>query len=409
MSTPPLWRLLFPALFVLVCFGTAPARVSAQVPDTEGPGSNKTLKIGATLSLSGPYREPSAMIKRGYELWVRNLNTRGGLLGRPVELIVLDDKSDPELTRRGYRRLLEEYGVELVLSPYSTPLTTAASEVTEEAGYVMIASGAAGRSIWNRGYDYIFGIYATADRFFIGFLDLVARQGLERVGILHETNPFNRDAALGAAEWAGKFGLTISGQMGFYPSSFADSEYIQRLKECETEVLVVCSYPDVGYVVLEEMTASDWRPAAVAMTITAIHPEFHDRAGSTAEGIFAPSQWEPMERIPFPGNSAFIENFRSTYRMDPSYHAASAYATGQILERAVRHTGGLDHERIRRFILSLDTVTIIGRFKVDAAGKQVGHNPLIIQWQDGRKEIVYPRLLQTASPRFERREEERKQ
>jgi branched-chain amino acid transport system substrate-binding protein len=317
-----------------------------------------------------------------------------------VELIIINDLSDPELARRGYRRLLQEHEVDLVLSPYSTPLTLAASEVTEEAGYVMVASGAAGRSIWDRGYRYIFATYATADRFFIGFLDLVARHGLERVGILYETNPFNRDAAEGAHEWIKKFGLSLAAHIGFYPNSVGRSEYVQRVKESNTEALIICSYPDAGYALLSEISASGWRPPALAMTITPIHPDFYTRAGQAAERVFAPSQWEPMKRIPFPGTARFIETFRQSYDADPSYHAASAYASGQILERAVRATGSLHHSRLRRHILTLDTVTIIGRFKVDADGRQIGHNPLVIQWQEGRKEIVYPRLLRTAPPQF---------
>ncbi|MCF8045247.1 MAG: hypothetical protein K9J83_05240, partial [Desulfarculaceae bacterium] len=70
------------------------------------------------------------------------------------------------------------------------------------------------------------------------------------------------------------------------------------------------------------------------------------------------------------------------------------------LEEAVRETGSPDHDRIRDYIVSADTVTVIGRFKVDHKGKQIGHNPLTIQWQNGKKEIVWPAKLRTADPVF---------
>jgi branched-chain amino acid transport system substrate-binding protein len=151
---------------------------------------------------------------------------------------------------------------------------------------------------------------------------------------------------------------------------------------------------------LDLLAQGDWRPKALGITIAPIHPDFNRRAGAIAEGIFGPSQWEPDERIPFPGTNKFIQDFKSAYHKLPSYHAGSAYASCQILERAITEVGEIDHQRIRDYVSALDTVTVIGRFKVDHQGKQVGHNPILIQWQAGRKEIVYPTKMRTAAPRF---------
>jgi branched-chain amino acid transport system substrate-binding protein len=151
---------------------------------------------------------------------------------------------------------------------------------------------------------------------------------------------------------------------------------------------------------LELMQAVGWRPKAIGITIAPIHPDFFRKAGPIAEGIFGPSQWEPDERIPFPGTINFIRDFQAAYNKLPSYHAGSAYASCQILERTITDLQEINHARIRDYISSLDTVTVIGRFKVDHQGRQVGHNPILVQWQDGRKEIVYPTKMQTSPPRF---------
>jgi branched-chain amino acid transport system substrate-binding protein len=136
------------------------------------------------------------------------------------------------------------------------------------------------------------------------------------------------------------------------------------------------------------------------MSIASIHPDFYRKAGPIAERIFGPSQWEPDERIPYPGTTQFIQAFQTAYRKMPSYHAGSAYASCQILEQAVDDLHDIDHERIRDYISALDTVTVIGRFKVDPTGRQIGHNPILVQWQGGHKEIVYPTKMQTAPPHF---------
>ena len=137
------------------------------------------------------------------------------------------------------------------------------------------------------------------------------------------------------------------------------------------------------------------------MAITPSYPDFARRAGDTAEGVFGTSQWEPVSRMPFPGSREFIEKFQAATGQLPQYHAASAYAAGELLAKAVTAVGSLDQKKVRDFIHSLDNVTIIGRFKVDHTGLQIGHNPLIIQWQQGKKEIVYPATMQSAPPRID--------
>ena len=131
-----------------------------------------------------------------------------------------------------------------------------------------------------------------------------------------------------------------------------------------------------------------------------VHPEFLKKAGPIGDRVFGPSQWEPDERIPFPGTKKFIADFIQYAQKQPSYHAGSAYAACQILENAIKQAGVINHDRIRDYIRALDTVTVIGRFKVDQQGKQIGHNPFMIQWQNGKKEIVYPTKLQTAPAQF---------
>jgi len=360
------------------------------------------IRIGATVSLSGKYVEPSRMIQAGYRLWEKQINARGGLLNRPVELLLLDDHSRVADVRRLYRRLIEDEAVDLVLSPYGSPLTLVASEISESNGYVMLACAASAEALFNRGYRHLFGVYAPAKRYFIGLMDLMARHGLQNVAILYEDSPFNRDVADGTESWARRFGLQVPFRQGFSDAARDLPRALETLQRRFPAIqgLVFSAYPPDCYRLLALLEARGWRPPVLAQTIAPIHPEFYQKAGPAAEGVFGPSQWEPDERIPFPGTRQFIHDFEVEYGLKPSYHAASAYTACQILEKAVTSTGSLDQEAMRDTIASMDSVTVIGRFKVDSRGMQIGHNPFLIQWQDGQKEIVYPRKLQTAAPRF---------
>jgi branched-chain amino acid transport system substrate-binding protein len=389
LAVPILKRWLVPVLIVLLL----------SVPGfCEQP---PVIRIGGTLSFSGRFQEPAMMMRDAYHLWAQQVNERGGLLGRPVRLVIRDDQSDPETARRHYRELIHDEQVELVFSPYGTPLTLAASEVTEAAGLVMLASAASGRVLWDRGHRFLFGMYALADRYFIGMLDLMARQGLDTVSIIYEDSPFHRDVFAGVQHWAKRFGIAPVFMQSFPPGGEGHAQLVEDMLRERADGLILSVYPTDGYLLLDLLQRTSRRPAVLGMTIAPLHPTFYETAGSSAEGIFGPSQWEPDERIPFPGTMSFIRAFEQSFGQLPSYHAGAAFAACQILERTIVEVGALDHELIRERVSALDTVTVIGRFKVDHLGRQVGHNPILVQWQEGKKEIVYPVKMQTSAPRFE--------
>ena len=358
------------------------------------------ILVGATVSREGRFQAPSRMMHLAYRLWEQEINKAGGILGRPVRLIFYDDKSRKDLVQQYYEKMIVEDNVDLVLAPYGTTLTYAASSVTERHGYVLLASGASGEIIWSRGYRYVFGVYGVAGRYFIGFLDIAARAGLKSLAILSEDALFTMDAANGAANWARRLGLDIQWRHTYQGSTKDFKTAVAKLQELAPDAVVVCTYPPDGYAFLQELAQTTYRPRALAMSITPSLPDFFENAGPQAEGVFGPSQWEPDERIPFPGTRRFVAEFEKFTNLSPSYHAGSAYAGCQLLQESIAASGSLDHGKIRDYIASLDTVTVIGRFKVDPRGRQIGHNTIIIQWQDGKKEIVYPGKMQTSKPKF---------
>lgn len=376
------------SLFLLVVFLATPLSWAGNTP----------ILIGATVSLEGKYAQTSNMIQKGYQYWAFKINQNGGLLDRPVKLILYDDKSRIDLVEALYEKLITEDKVDLVLSPYGTPLTTKASSVTEKHRFTMLACAAAGEQIWNRGFKHIFGIYALADRYFIGFLDLLARNGYQSLGLVYENNAFNVSIAKGVRKWADRFGIEVRYDKGFDPAAHQLPGIVSQLSEIDFDGLIFSGYPPAGYAFLDQSKQRGVRIKNLAMTIIPTYPDFYDKVGMFAEGIFGPSQWEPDERIPFPGTRQFIEGFINFTGRIPSYHAASAFSSCQILEKAVQAVDSVDQQEIRNFINSFDTVTIMGRFKSDLTGRQIGHNPLLIQWQDSKKQIVYPTKMRTAKP-----------
>jgi branched-chain amino acid transport system substrate-binding protein len=129
-------------------------------------------------------------------------------------------------------------------------------------------------------------------------------------------------------------------------------------------------------------------------------PAFQAKLKSDANYVFSSSKWEHHEETTIPGCKEFYHSYIHAYNETPSYHTATAYAAGQILEAAIKKTGKLDREKIRLVLLSMDAVSIIGRYGVDKKGKQTKHFNVIVQWQNGKKEVVWPEGLKTANPVF---------
>jgi branched-chain amino acid transport system substrate-binding protein len=297
--------------------------------------------------------------------------------------------------------MIEQDQVDLVLSPYSTPLTMVASEISESHNMLMLAIAAASEKPWQRGYRYLFQLYAPAKRQFIGLMDMMARKNYKTLAVLYDdTSAFNQDIVAGIQSWADIYHAEIVYRQGYRDGKKELPELLAAARAKAGDGLVLSAYPPDCYELIRLLAEMKYRPPVLAMPIVPVHPQFYAKVGDVANGIFGPSQWEPIERIPFPGTKHFIEAFTAYTGHLPSFHAASAYSAGQLIEKAVAHTQSLDNEKLRDYIAALNTVTVLGRFKVDPTGKQVGHNSFIIQWQNGKKEIVWPRKMQTASPVF---------
>lgn len=357
------------------------------------------LIIGATVSREGKYVKPSTAIERAYKLWVEEVNKRGGLLGRKVKLIVYDDKSNEEIAKERYKELVEKDKVDILLSPYSTPLTQAAMQVSEKHHMLMLAVAAASEKPWTVNARYLFQLYAPATRQFIGVLDLMARQNKKTLCLLYDdTSDFNIDVAKGIREWAKRYKLEIIFEAGYKDGQKELPSLVRKVKEKNPDGLIISAYPPDSYELMRLLKQMKYRPTVLAMPIIPVYPDFYEKAGEMANGVFAPSQWEPNERIHFPGTQKFLDAYKKAYGEMPSFHSASAYAACQLYEKAINHSGALNQQKMRDFIASLNTVTVLGRFKVDHSGKQVGHNSFIIQWQKGKKEIVWPQKMRTSQP-----------
>src|SRR5512132_2346830 len=179
------------------------------------------IRIGASLSLTGTYAKLGKNQHEGYQLCIKDVNARGGLLGRKAELVMYDDQSLPATAVRLYEKLITEDKVDAVMGPYSSPVSEAAANVTEKYKKVMVAPLAATTSIFKKGRKYIFMVITPAENYLDGLIDMAAKRGLKTVAIINEDTLFPKASAAGTAEAAKKRGMQVVLQEA-YPKGNTD-------------------------------------------------------------------------------------------------------------------------------------------------------------------------------------------
>ena len=358
------------------------------------------IKIGVSLGLTGKYSEMSNMQMKGFRLWEKEVNGRGGILGRKINLIIYDDKSNPLTAKSLYEHLILNDKVDLVLGPYSSEITEAVLPVTEKYGYPMIASGASADRLWQKGYKYVFGVYAPASKYTIGFLELLVKNDFKNVAIVYADDAFSKDIAEGTKKWAERFGLKVLLFQGFNKGIQKLDNIARKAKASQADALIVGGHLAESIRMTLSLKRIGWAPKAYFASVGPALQAFHDRLKADSDYVFTASQWEHHGGARPSGCDEFYELYINSYNQKPSYHAATAYAGGQILEAAVVKAKELDRLKLRHILSAMDTISIIGRYSVDNTGMQIKHSNLIIQWQNGKKEVVWPEESRTSEPAF---------
>ena len=370
------------------------------------------IRIGASLSQSGAYAALSQnQVGRGYPLCLKHTNEQGGVLGRKLELVLEDDQSQPSTAARIYEKLITQDKVDFVLGPYGSPMTATVAEVVEKHRMPMVAN-AATTSLFKKGRRFIFMVPPPGEVFLEGLIDMAAKKGLKTVAVIHEDTLFATTAAQGAVELARKKGLEVVLVQSYSKGTADFTGLLTKVRAATPDVLAAGSYLEDAVAITRQLRELNVNPKMYGVTIGGAQPKFYEALGRIAEFVYGNSAWEPElvtlragGLIPvarqYPGAREFVEAHKKEYPgADLSYTTAAGYGGCQVLMEAVKRAGSLDREKVRDAILKLDFNTVYGPFKVDPDGLQIGHKMLTLQWQDGKKVIVWPEELAPGKPRF---------
>ncbi len=349
------------------------------------------LKVGASISLTGTYAKLGSYTQDGYQLCAKEVNDKGGLLGRKMEFVIYDDRSEPPTAIKLYEKLITEDKVEVVMGPYSSPITNAASTVSEKHKKIMMASLAATTSIWERGFKYLFMTISPAEVYMEGLVELAAQAGLKTVAVINEDTLFSKAAAKGAVEMAKKKGMRVVMHEA-YPKGTTDfSALLIKMKALNPDVIMAGSYFDDAVATTRQMKELDVNPKMYGVTVGGDVPDFGYQLGRTSDYVYGSTQW--TETLRYPGAREFTESYKKMFSREFSYHAPAAYGACRVFTEAIRRANSLDSDKIRAELLKLKMTTAFGDYQVDERGFQIAHKMVLLQWQEGKRVTVWPAHL----------------
>ena len=361
------------------------------------------IKLGLSISLTGNYSIQGKESFEGIKLWVRDINRRGGIfikdrsINLPVEFIYSDDKSSIDKCRAITEKLILEDKVDLLLGPYSSSLALAASQVAEENNKTLWNHGGSTDEIEERNFKNVINAITPASRYTAGIIDAIknADPNAKRIAVFSaENSGFSTN---GARLYGEARGFKVK-EFKFPTGTQDFSGLLSSLKDYEPDLILGMGRAEDDLALAKEMIGLGVYSKAAGFIVASIKL-FKDELGEASEGFLSSSQWEKGIQVSpdiGPTPEEFFSSFVSVYGKEPDYVAAQGYNIGLIIEKCIEVSGTLDDLAFREVARGAQFRTFYGNFKTDSNGNQIGHEMVVVQWQEGKKVIVYPESIAQA-------------
>jgi branched-chain amino acid transport system substrate-binding protein len=379
------------------------------------------IKIGFGMALTGGLSANGKPALLALQIWKDDVNKKGGLLGRQVELVFYDDQTNPATVPGIYSKLLDVDKVDLITSGYGTNLIAPLLPIAMERKLlVMGIFGLANNEKYK--YPNYFQISPNGPEpetsTALGFFELAARQNPkpQTVAIVGADAEYPQNALVGARELIKKFGFKTVYDKTYPPSTTDYTPIVRAIKATNPDIVFVASYPPDSVGMLRAAHEVGLQPkimggGMVGLMFTTIMTSM----GPLLNGIVNYDFWAPEPPfLAMPGIKEFLKEYQARAEkagVDPLgyYLPPYSYATGQVLAQAIEATKGLDQQKMADYIRNTEFTTIVGKVKFGKNGEWAKGRTLMVQYQKiqgnsveqfrgpGKKVVLYPDEFKSGS------------
>jgi branched-chain amino acid transport system substrate-binding protein len=338
--------------------------------------AQQPIKVGMSMPQTGPLGAGGKAALLALQMWVEDVNAKGGLLGRKVEFIVYDDQTNPALTPGIYTKLLDVDKVDLLIAPYGTVPTAPIMPLVKQRDLLLMGNFSFqvnhtvkhdkwfNNSPWNDAASWSNGFIGTGQKL-----------GAKTIAFLAADQEFAQNLANGARELAKKAGLQTVYNQNYPPATVDFSTMIRAIRAAKPDIVFVMSYPNDSVAIVRavnEIGVGDsvklFGGGMVGLQFTPIM----ESLGSSLNGIVNYNSWVPG--IKYPGIDEFLARYAKRAveaKVDPLgfYLPPFNYAIGQMLEQAITATKSLDQKVLADYLHKNEMKTIVGPIRFGPDGE----------------------------------------
>lgn len=361
------------------------------------------IKVGIVLPLTGTEAKFGEIEKNSFLLALEEINGAGGVKGQPIDLIIEDDTSKPEVGRSAVEKLVAQNKVIVIGGGYSSSVTFAMAAVAQQRKVPFLVNTGSADKITEQGWDYVFRLNQSVSEYpaaVIDFLKNVVKP--QTIAILHENTLFGQEGAKYLVAEAEKAGMKVVKKDGYQAGAVDFKPLLIQTKAAKPDVVYMISYIMDASLLMRQAKELDFNPklfvgGAAGFTL----PEFLKNAGDATENVFSATLW--TENVPYRGARQYFDKYRERFKSDTEYHGAEAYAALYVLADAIKRAKELTPAGVREALAATDmttpdTETVFGPVKFVSYDKKKQQNRLptyVVQWQQGKLETVWPKQFST--------------
>lgn len=358
-----------------------------------------TFRIGVITSLTGPAAAFGAAHKHGYTIAANELNAKGGVLGKQIEVLFYDDQSKPDQAVQGVAKLVDQDHVPIILGAYSSETTRAIIPAVTQKHTPLIMPTATADNVVETGSPWVFRICAGANAYAAAMADFLKNNGAPKtMAIVYENTNFGQANAKSMAAAAPAAGMTVVDQEAYQASSPDYKALLQRVQAANPEVVYFASYLLDATTLMRQSEQVSLNPKFITAAGTGFSAaEFPTEkgAGKYAEYTFSVSQWLPSAK--WEGSKQFDDAYFKLAGTHPAYHGMEAYAALLVAADAINNAKSDQPQAIADALRKEHINTPFGPISFDAKG-QNAHPVLITQVQSGQYKVVWPPDAAEAKP-----------
>jgi branched-chain amino acid transport system substrate-binding protein len=351
------------------------------------------IRIGFGMSLTGPLAANGKSALLAMKIWEEDINAKGGLLGRPVELVYYDDQSNPSTVPGIYTKILDVDKVDLIVGGYATNMLAPAMPIAMRKKKVFIGIlGVAVNSEFN--YPGYFAMIPSGPdpkpAFTKGFFDVAMAQNPkpQTIAIVGADMEFSQNALEGARINAKAAGLKIVYEKTYPPANTEFASIVRAIQATNPDLVVICSYPLDSVGMVRAVNEVGFKPKMIGGAMVGLQATvFKTQLGPLLNGFVNYDFWLPLKTMEFPGVLDFIKKYQARAQGEGVdalgyYIAPWGYAYLQVLGQAVEATKSLDDSKLIDYIRDATFKTVVGDVKFGRQGEWAQPRVLEVQFQN---------------------------